>query len=44
MNVLQQLAREISQKMGRWTAQFHVILISAWVSAAPWVAVITARA
>jgi len=44
MNFLQQLASVTAQKTRRWTAQFHVILISAWVFAAPWVAVITARA
>jgi hypothetical protein len=44
MNFLQQLGRDTAQKTRRWTAQVHVILISAWVSAAPWIAVITARA
>lgn len=44
MLFLQQLAGVTTQKTRRWTAQFRVILISAWVSAAPWVAVITARA
>jgi hypothetical protein len=44
MNFLRQMASDMEQKTRCWTAQVHVILISAWVSAAPWVAVITARA
>jgi len=41
---LQLSATEIKQKTRSGTATLRTILTSAWIFAAPWVAVITARA
>jgi hypothetical protein len=39
-----EIKHEIKQKTRRWTAALRIVLMSAWMVAAPWVAVITARA
>ena len=41
---LQQSATGIPQKSSRWTRQCCMVLMSAWIFAAPWVAASTARA
>ncbi len=44
MHALQQWAAVILEKSCRWTARCRILVLSVWVFAAPWVAVITARA